>query len=122
MICKRCSTELSGKQTSYCSLRCSKLHLKSLYRKRSSERLKLIRAADRSRTPGPRFASKKDRRELGLDPGECVRCRSTYDLQMAHFIPHWAKGSNRRDNIIVLCRSCHHEYDLLNMSFWALAA
>ena len=35
MLCKRCQKELSGLQKSYCSIHCSKLHLKSLYRKRN---------------------------------------------------------------------------------------
>lgn len=34
MKCKKCSTILTGKQTSYCSRNCSKLHLKSLWQKR----------------------------------------------------------------------------------------
>ncbi len=36
--CKRCEKQLTGKQTSYCSTRCSKLHLKGLYRKRNKEK------------------------------------------------------------------------------------
>ena len=38
-LCKKCGNELHGKQESYCSQRCSKLHLKSLYKKRNRERL-----------------------------------------------------------------------------------
>ena len=37
--CKKCGNELHGKQESYCSQRCSKLHLKSLYKKRNRARL-----------------------------------------------------------------------------------
>ena len=43
MECKKCSKKLSGKQQSYCSKRCSKLHLKQLYKKRNPEISKLHR-------------------------------------------------------------------------------
>jgi hypothetical protein len=38
-VCKKCGGELKGKQMSYCSLRCSKLHLKALYRKRNGKKI-----------------------------------------------------------------------------------
>lgn len=34
MLCRRCQQPLSGQKTVYCSIRCGKLYLKSLYRKR----------------------------------------------------------------------------------------
>lgn len=39
-LCKRCSKVLTGKQVSYCSFKCSKLHLKSLYRARNRDKIK----------------------------------------------------------------------------------
>ena len=37
--CKRCGSELRGKQISYCTQRCSKLHLKKLYKKRNRDKI-----------------------------------------------------------------------------------
>lgn len=45
MTCKKCGTKLTGKQLSYCSVRCSRRHLKSLWQKRRRE---VVNAAKRA--------------------------------------------------------------------------
>ena len=52
MFCKRCDKKLTGRQISYCSEHCSKLHLKSLYRKRNREKIKKYNREYRSKRIG----------------------------------------------------------------------
>jgi endogenous inhibitor of DNA gyrase (YacG/DUF329 family) len=51
MRCKKCGKHLTGNQKSYCSQRCSKLHLKALYNKRNPHIVQLhkMKAAQKKR-------------------------------------------------------------------------
>lgn len=50
MKCKKCSKKLSGQQTSYCSKKCSRRHLKSLWQKRKREVVNQSKRLWRKRT------------------------------------------------------------------------
>ena len=41
----------------------------------------------------------------------CVCCGSPYRLEIAHFISRGSGGLGIPENLILLCRECHREYD-----------
>jgi 5-methylcytosine-specific restriction endonuclease McrA len=112
-ICERCGDPLSNNQSRWCSSRCSRLGLKSLYRKRNLEKIKAYnrvwrRAKNGGNAPLPYPAEKRER--------FCLRCGSRDDLQLAHVKPIGAGGIHRY--VITLCRTCHHLFDNLLRDFW----
>ena len=40
------------------------------------------------------------------DKGRCVKCGSKKNLEIHHIVPH-AKGSNRLENLQLLCQRCN---------------
>lgn len=58
-----------------------------------------------------RQVSKKIAQEV-MDRDEyCIMCGNPYNLDIAHFIGKGRGGLGVRENLVVLCRSCHHAYD-----------
>lgn len=119
-VCKKCGNVLTGKQVSYCSAYCSKLYLKSQWRKRNRDRIREYNRAYRAKAPDAYFVRSDKERDLLLAPSDgCLRCGIMRDLQLAHIKPHWAGGRKGLGQMIVLCRTCHHAYDEALRAFWA---
>ena len=117
MLCKRCDKPLVGKQTSYCSSRCSRLHLKSMYKKRNREKVLAYNRSYRSLGLRPLAKSVKD--QIIADRGGfCTRCGSVENLNIHHFKPLRYKGSNKRFNLQVLCFQCHMELEKRMRGYW----
>lgn len=115
MVCMRCGNKLSGKQLRWCSLRCSKLGLKSLYRKRNTARLNSYRNDwRRAKNGGNRPITHPAKKRAS----ECFNCHALEDLQVAHIKPIGLGGTHK--NIITLCRKCHHEFDKRLTGFWVV--
>lgn len=106
---------MSGKQISYCSEHCSKLHLKSLYKKRNREKLNTYNRNFRALGVRPIAQPKKIRDEISL-LGE--RCQKSDDLQLHHIRPLRFGGNNEKQNLMVLCRKCHMFWHKCFKSFW----
>lgn len=111
--CERCEEELSGKQTRWCSVRCSKLGLKSLYKKRTAEHQRAYQRQYRKAKDGVMRPVTWPIKYRGT---ECLNCGTSEDLQGAHVKPLWAGG--KHDTIITLCRKHHHQFDNLLRAFW----
>lgn len=113
MLCSRCGKQLVGKQKRWCSGYCSKLGLKSEWRKRTREaRQAYARNYRRAKNGGnrsPKFPAK-------LRDNECLKCGTSEDLQLAHIKPLWAGG--RHKWTITLCRIHHHQFDNLLRDWW----
>lgn len=41
----------------------------------------------------------------------CVCCGNPYRLEIAHFISRGSGGLGVEQNLVLLCRECHREYD-----------
>lgn len=41
----------------------------------------------------------------------CVCCGNPYRLEIAHFISRGSGGLGIPENLVLLCRECHREYD-----------
>lgn len=113
ITCERCGNELTGKAKRWCSKRCSKLRLKSLYRKRKADDIKVYknewrRAKNGGNRPIKNAAKHRD--------GRCLNCRTDSDLQLAHIKPLGLGGTHK--HMITLCRKCHYEFDNLLRDFW----
>jgi 5-methylcytosine-specific restriction endonuclease McrA len=121
MFCKRCTKELIGKQISYCSGNCSKLHLKSLYKKRNLAKLRIYNRARRLavKSAGATFINSekmpKIREQLG---GVCERCGRTEKLEIHHMKPLENGGSNQVPNLVLFCHSCHAVWHQKLKGFW----
>lgn len=119
MICKKCGNPLSGKQTSYCSFKCSKLHLKSLYRKRNREKIREYHRRFKmlgEHKPLSGLETKEIIKERG---GKCERCNSTNKLNVHHIKPLRFGGSNKTRNLMILCFPCHMMWhQMLTAKFW----
>lgn len=114
-VCDRCSRELTGKQKRWCSSRCSKLGLKSEYRRRHKERLNAYKNEWRkAKNEGNRPINTSLARRIRAD--QCARCESPHDLQLAHVKPIGVGG--RHDVLITLCRKCHYHFDESLREFW----
>ena len=118
MKCKRCSKNLTGKQTSYCSKYCSKLHLKSLYKKRKKEHVNAYSRRIRKIGGSPLSSNSKHRKEIMNNEGYCARCNTRLNLHIHHIKPLKNKGTNERKNLIVLCRGCHSLWHKKMKGFW----
>src|SRR4051794_19218979 len=112
-LCKKCERELVGRQQSYCSGYCSKLHLKSEYRKRNADRLRQYHRDYRARRAIglgiPEWKTLQKRRlgrpdtqrkrllisELG---GKCRICGTRENLTLNHIRPQIAEGGHQREN------------------------
>lgn len=107
--CRKCGKKLSGKQTAYCSSRCSKLYLKSLYRKRYRDKVNEYNRKYRVANPDTIKAQKqlsKNKKRLSLG-GVCNRCGTTEDLHVHHIRPRSLMGTDSVSNLMVLCGECH---------------
>jgi len=122
MNCIKCGKELTtNKQIKYCSQRCCKLYLKSLYKKRNKDRLNEYNRAKRKL--GISTAGKDLREKKGcshLKTNKCTRCGSENDLQVHHIKPRDCGGMNEPNNLILFCRKCHYEYEKLTKNFWKI--
>lgn len=107
MSCKRCERPLTGRQESYCSQVCSKLHLKVGYRKRHRADIREYNRAYRNnvrREPSIRGRVQKFRYLKGK---ECRICGSTTNLTLNHIIPLSAGGQTVASNLETLCGGCN---------------
>lgn len=104
MLCVRCENILTGKQTRFCSPRCSKLYLKAQYKRRNKDKVNAYNRVYRSSyTP---LKNDKLREEL-LNNNVCLRCGSKDNLNINH-IKHQKYGlDNSPNNLVVLCFDCH---------------
>lgn len=118
--CLKCGTSLDGRKGwKYCSERCRKLYLKAQYRKRNTIKIREYNRAYRHKAPDAYFVRSKKQRELILRRMPvCQRCGYDQQLQVCHIKPHWAGGTNKTWNFVVLCQSCHHVFDNLLRDFW----
>lgn len=114
MVCERCNNNLIGKQLRWCSPRCSKLGLKSLYRKRNAQKLKSYKNNwRRAKNGGNRPLTHPSK----LRNTSCFNCHSKHDLQLAHIKPI-GLGGTHKNNTITLCRKCHYDFDRRLTGFW----
>lgn len=111
--CDRCGKELTGKQTRFCSQYCSKLKLKSEWRKRNRDRLQAYaRQYRKAKNGGNRSITQPAK----YRDNACLYCGTSIDLQVAHVKPLWAGGQHKW--IITLCRIHHHQFDNLLRDWW----
>lgn len=113
MVCERCGEKLTGKQQRWCSKYCSKLGLKSEWRKRTAEARKAYAREYRKAKNGgnrPLSYPAKYRDEI------CLKCGTTEDLQGAHIKPLWAGGTHK--TIVTFCRKHHYAFDNALRDFW----
>lgn len=115
LLCKRCSQKLSGRQTSFCSEKCSKSFLKAEYRKRNRAKLNAYNSEYRRKHPDVIAEQKRryrERKKIAVNMAElpCNRCASTEDLHMHHIRPKRLGGSDTASNIMILCGECHRDW------------
>jgi len=106
---------LSGKQLRWCSLRCSKLGLKSLYKKRKAKQIREYNKIARLRKRI--YITKKRRKNeylklsryevIKLLGEKCVKCGINTNLTINHKIPKVIGGNDKLSNIEVMCGPCN---------------
>jgi 5-methylcytosine-specific restriction endonuclease McrA len=120
MDCIKCGLEIiARKSVKYCSPRCQKLYLKSLYKKRNKEKVleynKTYRKLGIHGNPSNTKCLMTFRRNYPY----CAKCGSKDNLNVCHIKPRWAGGGNK-DNTITLCQKHHHQFDELLRPFWIM--
>lgn len=113
--CKKCSRELTGKQTTFCSEKCSKSYLKAEYRKRNRAKLNAYNSRYRKEHPDIIAAQRKRQAErkkatVGMLGLPCNRCGTYEDLHMHHVKPRQLQGEDTQSNIMILCGECHRDW------------
>lgn len=116
--CKKCNKLLTGNQTSYCSLRCSKLHLKSLYKKRNKEKVSAYNRAFRMKAIRKPLDSTRRNEILESDAHLCARCGTRASLNVHHIVPLSSGGPNHERNLVTFCFKCHMEWHKRLGDFW----
>lgn len=117
--CLKCGIDITDKKGwKYCSQRCSKLYLKAQYKKRNANKVREYNRMHRGLAPDRYFARGSDRKELLKRMPRCQKCNTQIGLQVCHIKPHWAGGTNKLYNFIVLCRVCHAAFDNVTRQFW----
>ena len=58
-----------------------------------------------------RSVSKRVALEVLERDGYCINCGSPYNPDIAHFIGRGQGGLGIKENLAVLCRTCHHALD-----------
>ncbi len=111
--CRRCSNQLSGKQTHYCSVRCCKLYLKSQYKKRYKDKINEYNRNYRKKIRKIKKSIVKTERL------RCEKCGTDVALELHHIKPRVLGGSNDLNNLIVFCKKHHWEYEQLTRKFWS---
>lgn len=117
MNCKKCGNILKNKQTSYCSPRCAKLHLKSLYRKRNREKINAYNRRYRQMGIRGNPCTNKIISDFLKRNSICAKCGTNKDLCVCHIKPR-VKGGKNLDNLITLCKKHHYKFDKLLEDFW----
>ena len=111
MECERCKSVLIGKQERWCSRYCSKLGLKSLYRKKHKDRLNKYQNNFRrkaTRASGYYWVYIRPK-ALERDKNQCTKCGRKKDIQVHHIKSRTDGGRNSLSNLITLCRKCHYK-------------
>jgi 5-methylcytosine-specific restriction endonuclease McrA len=121
--CIKCGGKIltTSKSERYCGFRCSKLYLKSLYRKRHSKGIALYKKT--RRMLGYRSMYKSIRkneltRSLLEKQGRCLKCGSEVGLEIHHIRPRIKGGKHEIGNIMLLCHKCHYHFEELTRGFW----
>lgn len=117
MNCKKCSNELIGKQKSYCSKRCSKLHLKALYKIRNKEKILAYNRAYRKGGMRPMNKGRKIK-VIKFFGSVCNKCGTEKELNVHHLKPLRAGGNHNYNNLMVLCFKCHMDWEQRMKNFW----
>ena len=125
LICPKCqnvftTTHLTKK---FCSQRCSKLYLKSQYRKRNKDKLKEYRKKYRDRCEVARLSGLYREEFIWRRGKDCYRCYTPLegaDVQIHHIKPRSEGGGNEYYNLMVLCRNCHMEWEKRMKGYWNL--
>ena len=69
---------------------------------------KLVHLKTEARPANRTYISAHKRKLVFIrDKGRCVKCGSTKDFELHHIIPHARGGSNRLENLQLLCRDCN---------------
>lgn len=107
--CLKCGKQLMGNQKKYCSGYCSKLHLKSEYRKRRNEQINLYEKEYRKKNKRIRRVKYPDTKKLRKEylKDKCEICGTTNNLTLNHIIPRKIEGDFKKANMETLCRSCN---------------
>lgn len=119
--CKRCHVSLADKKGwKFCGQRCSKLYLKSEYKKRNADKIRAYNRKYRKKANDTYFIrSNATRKKIMAEyENECQRCHATENLQLCHIKPHWAGGLAAVKNIYLFCQTCHHYFDKALSDFW----
>ena len=106
MECTKCSKELSGKQQRFCSSHCSKLYLKSQYRKRNREKIRAYKKDYKAKNKVFEIR-RKGYKKWYVIGDKCRKCGTTENLTVNHIIPLSAGGADIAGNIETLCNRCN---------------
>jgi len=108
MNCLKCNKQLEGQQKKYCSIYCSKLYLKSLYRKRKRDELNEYKRKRRSDGKEKKSQYRDSRKIKKLkEGGKCRACNSLENLTVNHIVPLAIGGGNEDSNLEILCVTCN---------------
>lgn len=121
--CIKCGEPIPDKRKSikYCSLNCSKLYLKSQYKKRKPEVVKAWKKKYYGEK-GKKITAFTVKQTLEKYGGKCFRCGSFNDLAVHHWKPYKFGGTNEDKNLTVFCRSCHVKvHEEFNNGFWSVS-
>lgn len=114
MKCKKCGNELTGHQTSYCSYYCSKLHLKSLYKKRNKDKINAYHREYRKKINDDTNRYRTTTRKNHLkEHQKCSKCGKENNLEVHHILPRKYAGTHHPDNLLTLCRFHHYKLEKL---------
>lgn len=122
-----------GKQTSFCSKKCSKRFLKSEWQKRNREAVNAAKQAwrkknkDKIREQNTKYRggiadlrTSEKKRVKDRFENKCCRCGATEMLHIHHIKPRSCGGTHRVFNLLVFCSDCHNLWHKKLTDFWVM--
>lgn len=119
MNCLKCGNEIpvGNRSVKYCSPHCGVLYLKAQYKKRNKEKVLAYNRFYRSlgyRHPNADWKNKVKENFKN----KCTRCGAEKDLEVHHIVPLRFGGVNKPNNVLVLCKRCHSDWESRLVGYW----
>lgn len=123
MVCIKCGSKIPDKSKSvkYCSERCSRLYLKSQYRKRNKDKINAYRRKIRKEGYKNYYKSQRSgnvNKVLSQGVVSCLVCGKREGVEIHHIKPRRAGGKHEMGNIVLLCKEHHFTFEELTNSLW----
>jgi len=119
-VCINCGNIIPKSYLSdrYCSFRCNKNFWNKEYRKNNKDKVNAYNRKYKSQCSRRPLNKKRRSVIISENDNKCARCNSTDNLNVHHIKPLNRGGTHELNNLLVLCFTCHMEWEKRFKNFW----